>query len=810
MTVQQLHKAWREISNVTVPKALQNAIGGHPLVAQTLARRGITDIESARAFLNPDYYVPSPPGELPGLSRAADLLEAAIAAEKNILVWGDFDVDGQTSTTLLVEALRELGAQVSYHIPLRATEGHGIQVEVLEKILSPPTADGRLPTVLLTCDTGIAAHEAVNHARALRLTVIITDHHDLPPELPNANAIVNSKMLPEAHPLSTLPGVGIAYKLIEELFNRRQKTEDGGRKTGRKPPSPVPGHPSEKYLDLVALGIVADVALQSGDARYLLQRGLDVLRRTPRLGLLTLFENAEIIPDQINAETIGFGIGPRLNALGRLSDVNPIVEFFTTDDPVRANVVAAQLEGLNHRRKLLTEQIFTSAISQVEADPNLLDFAALVLAHPQWPAGVIGIVASRLVERFHLPVVLLSTPEGELARGSARSIEGVHIGEAIAAQAEMLHGFGGHPMAAGLALDAERIADFRRGLSRTIREKYPNTPQQPSLQIDAYLPLDEITLDLADDLSRLAPFGAGNPALTLATHNVKLVSSTPIGRDKSHLRLVIEDATGNAQDMLWWRGAGEELPDGEFDVAFTISTNTFRGERRLQLTWQGSRPSAGSSPEVAPEASPLEVLDYRREQHPLPLLDQLKTEGNFILYTEGDAKRRLGGRDRNELAPVETLILWNAPPDPRDLAAILAATTPGRIALFGMDPGLDDPAAFLTRLAGLVKHALRAKSGRVELRTLAAAMAHRENAVRLGLAWMEEQGHIHVKTDAKSSELHLMAGGEAGHALDDIALTLKAVLDETAAYRAYFRETSVDSFTRHLYPLRSSVDVFDR
>ncbi|MBC8332742.1 MAG: single-stranded-DNA-specific exonuclease RecJ [Anaerolineae bacterium] len=803
MTDPQIHtpnrEAWREFPKTTIPDALKNAIGGHPLVTQTLARRGITNVDAARAFMDPDYHIPAAPSELPGLSLAADLIESAVAAGEHILVWGDFDVDGQTSTTLLVEALRELGGQVSYHIPLRATEGHGIKVEVLEKLITAPTtSNSPLPTVLLTCDTGISAHEAVSFAKARNLTVIITDHHDLPSELPDADAIVNSKMAPEGHPLSTLPGVGVAYKLIEELLNRRQKTEDGGQKTGRKTPSPEPDHLSEKYLDLVALGIVADVALQTGDARYLLQRGLKILRRTPRLGLQTLFENAEIIPDQIDAGQIGFGIGPRLNALGRLSDANPIVEFFTTDDSGRAAVMAAQLEGLNNKRKLLTEQIYQSAINQIETDPNLLDFAALVLAHPQWPAGVIGIVASRLVERFHMPVVLLSSPDGEPARGSARSIEGVHIGEAIAAQAEMLHGFGGHPMAAGLALDRERIADFRRGLSRTIRKKYPQAPAQPSLTIDAYLPLGEITLELADDLNRLAPFGAGNPALILATRSVRLVNSTPIGRDKNHLRLVVEDAAGNAQDILWWRGANEELPEGEFDLAYTVSTHTFRGERRLQLEWQDFRLSAGTRPEVAPEASPLEVLDYRREQHPLPLLNQLKAEGNFSLYTEGEAKRRLSGHDRNELVPAETLILWSAPPGPREWAKILATTAPQRLALFGINPGLDDPAAFLTRLAGLVKHALRAKAGIVKLKVLAAAMASRANAVHLGLAWMEEKGHIRVEGETSHGELQLSAGNEPGHALDDIAMTLKAVLDETAAYRAYFRETSVDSFVRHL------------
>ena len=777
-------KKWLEANPISISEDLSEFVGGHPLVAQTLAKRGITDLETARAFLDPDCYTPTPANQLPGLIDAADLIEDAIRKGETILVWGDFDVDGQTATTLLVEALRNLGAEVTYYIPIRATEGHGIKSEKLRQLLTPIHQPP--PTVLLTCDTGIAEHKAVEFAKERGLTVVITDHHDLPPRLPEADAIINSKLLPEGHPLSTLPGVGVAYKLVEELIDRRKKTDD-------QPQSSVPGLRSEDYLDLVALGIVADVALQIGDARYLLQRGLEALRHTQRLGLQTLYKTAEIIPDQLTEETIGFSIGPRLNAMGRLSDANPIVEFFTSDDPTRANVIAAQLEGLNDNRRLLTDQIYVAALGQIEKEPELLNFAALVLAHPQWPPGVIGIVASRLVERFNKPTILLSTPEGEPARGSARSVEGIHITEAIATQSEMLLGFGGHPMAAGLSIQTERIADFRQGLSRAIRAMIADTEAltDPSISIDAFVPLSDLSLEFVDDLERLAPFGAGNPALTLACRELNLVSHTRIGRARQHLRLVVEDQDGINQEFLWWRGADEDLPQSTFDLAFTLRTNTFRGNRRVQAQWLDFRPSEGIPPEVVTEVPDLDIVDYRGETHPLALLDDLKSQGKILLYTEGAAKQHLGGRDRLELVPAKKLILWTPPPSPNELRYIIETVSPQVVYLFAVDPNLDNPETYLSRLGGLVKHTISTKNGMAQIPTLAAAMAHREATVRLGLAWMSEKGHIGVEQGTEDGELYLSADGEPGHALNDIAMTLQALLDETAAYRAYIRSADL-------------------
>jgi single-stranded-DNA-specific exonuclease len=389
-------KRWLEPNPVDVPHELRELVGGHPLVAKTLVRRGYVTGEQVRAFLDPASYEPAPPQEMPGMDAAVARLAHALDAGERVCVWGDFDVDGQTATTLLVSVLRDLGGDVIYHIPVRATESHGLRQPWLADELAKDVQ------VLLTCDTGIDAFEAVDFAKKQGVDVVITDHHELGASLPAADAIINPHLLDERHPLSTLPGVGVAYKLAEALYARaglKQRTD--------------------RLLDLVALGLVADVAVLTGDTRYLLQRGLEVLRATPRLGLQELMKLAHIMPDKLDAEDIGFGIAPRLNALGRLDDANVIVEFLTTDNLTRARILASELESLNLRRRRLCDLVQAQAEAKIEAEAALLDSPVLVLADPRWHPGVIGIVANRLVESYHRPAVLIAAPP-EARRGRFR------------------------------------------------------------------------------------------------------------------------------------------------------------------------------------------------------------------------------------------------------------------------------------------------------------------------------------------------------------------------------------------------------
>jgi single-stranded-DNA-specific exonuclease len=546
----------------------------------------------------------------------------------------------------------------------------------------------------------------------------------------------------------------------------------------------------------VALGIVADVAVQTGDTRYLLQRGLQALRRTGRLGLRVLMETAELNPEWLTEEHIGFVLGPRLNALGRLADANVAVELLTTQDLTRARILATELEGLNARRKLLCDQVTQAAQAQIERDPALLEAGALVLSHPSWPAGVIGIVAGRLAERYHRPTVLIATPPGELGRGSARSVEGCNVSAAIAAHGDMLESFGGHPMAAGMTIDPERIPEFRRALSRTVLDMRGEVEAKATLQIDGTLSLGDLSLDLVEELERLAPFGPGNPPLVLASKGLSLTGHSPVGRNGEHLQLVVEDEEGTAQRVIWWQGAGSPIPEGRFDLAYVVRASDYRGQRAVQVEWVDACPVEAPAALLRPEPAAVQVVDYRGVPNPRRRLERLRPQGDLQaqedvqVWAEAGARAEVAGRDRYALRPSRDLVIWTTPPGPRELQVVLEKVSPEMVVLFGIDPDLDHPEKFLKRLAGLTKRALNLnlKEGWVAVSALAAATAQRESTVRAGLAWLAARGHVAVLGE-DGDAVHLDVGSQTASAdLPQIVAQLRELLEETAAYRAYFAQ----------------------
>lgn len=623
--------------------------------------------------------------------------------------------------------------------------------------------------VILTCDTGIAAFDAAAYAREHQVDMIITDHHELPPELPLAFSISNPRMLSDGHPLGTLPGVGVAYKLAEHLLALQGQADK-----------------ANDLVDLAALGIVADVALLSGDTRYLLQRGLQLLRQTERTGLRALMDVAGVSPANLTAEHIGFILAPRLNALGRLGDANSIVELLTTTDESRARIMALELEGLNAQRQLLTNQVFQAALAQLEREPALLEQPAIVLANPTWPAGILGIVASRLVEHYHRPAILISTPLGEPGRGSARSIDGLNITQAIATQKEILLGFGGHAMAAGLSIEPGNIPAFRTALGREIDRTFGERRPERKLAIDGYLSLPELSLDLVGDLERLAPFGAGNPPFILASCDLTLRAQRTIGRTAEHLLLTVQDDAENLQEVVWWQGAGWPLPEGRFDLAYTLHASNYRGQPALQVQWIEARPSEMQPVAISSQPSHAVVRDYRQQPFPQAVLLQLRQEEDTITWCEADAVEKLKGQDRLNLTPARNLIIWTSPPSRDELREALQKVQPESILLFAIDPGMDQPETFLERLAGLAKFALNKRSGKANLSRLAAATAQRISAVLAGLDWLHAKGLL-AYTLPCGNEIHLTASKIQDPEQLLLAETrLRAILKETAAFRAYF------------------------
>lgn len=762
-------RTWLEPKKINVPEDFIHAIGGNPLVSRVLFSRGLKDIKSAKGFLFPEDYHPTPPNELPDLQKAVSILHNAISAKKTIGVWGDFDVDGQTSTTVLVSALREMGGNVIYHIPVRAEESHGISLPALQKFIQQGV------DLILTCDTGVTSHEAIEFAQNNGVPVIITDHHDLPNVFPKAEAIVNPKMLPLTHPLSSLPGVGVAYKIIEELWHLWGDDE--------KP---------KQYLDLVALGIVADIALLKADTRFLLQLGMDALQHTKRLGLLAIMEMAELNQSNLTEEHIGFILAPRMNALGRLDDANSMVELLTTSEISQARILALELEGMNAQRKLLSDQVYQAAQAQLSTDPKLLDLPVLVLSHPSWPAGVIGVVASRLVEQYHRPVILLSSPPDGDARGSARSIEAVNITTAIATNQSLIKGFGGHPMAAGLSIDPERISDFRLAISRTVQEMGIGIQREKDLQIDGYLTLPELSLELVEDFERLAPFGAGNPPLVFATRDLKLTGYAAVGRVNEHLQLTIEDELGHIQRSIWWQGAGHSLPEMKFDLAYSVRTSTYRGQHDVQIEWIDYRLAEAQSISLEEKKRPIEVIDLRGETEPLIRLNQLQGQEQLIVWGEAEAKLKITWYDRFSLYPAESLAIWTIPPGLNEIRAVLRKVKPSKVYLFGINPGMDEPEAFLRRLVGLLKSRIKSSDGIASLSTLAVSTAQRIPTIKSGLEWLDDHGHIRLLS-IDDNEAKVEPGiNKKKEDTRTSSSRLNSMLAESAAFRRYYLSADKD------------------
>ncbi|HQP08979.1 MAG TPA: single-stranded-DNA-specific exonuclease RecJ, partial [Anaerolineaceae bacterium] len=485
---------WIEPQQITVPGEISEFFPEYPVISRVLAQRGITTAETLQPFLYPEAYQPLSPFKFPGVSKAVELVQEAISLNQMIGVWGDFDVDGQTATAILVGSLRQLGARVTYHIPVRGKESHGITIPYLKEFLAQGI------NLLLTCDTGITAHEAVQFAKQQGVKVIITDHHSLESTLPDADCIVHPHLLENGHPARTLCGAGAALELAAGLLDDPQFKNYAGL-----------------YLDLAAIGTIADLAALKGDNRFFVQLGLQRIRKDPKPLLQAVFEIAELDHSQVTENQISFQVAPRLNALGRLSDANRAVEMLLSTNLDECREFINQVETMNIKRKLITEQVFQATCAQVEADPEIREKPVIIASHPEWPGGVIGIVASRLVEIYQKPALVVSSPVGEVVRGSARSVEGLDITASLKKTADLLITCGGHPMAAGFSILPENFEEFKAAITRIIAQTVAAAPLEQALTIDAFIMFPEISLELAEALEKLAPFGPGNPPVTFAS-----------------------------------------------------------------------------------------------------------------------------------------------------------------------------------------------------------------------------------------------------------------------------------------------------
>lgn len=543
--------------------ALARVLHLSPLLADLLIRRGCSTAEAAQTFLDAPLTALEDPWQMAGMHAAVERLRAAVARREPILVCGDFDVDGVSGTAILVGGLQRAGAEVVYALPRRLEHGYGLPASIVEE------AAAKGIQLLVTVDQGITAHEAVALARSRGLDVIVCDHHLPAPSLPPATAILNPRRPDCSYPFKDLCGAGIAFKLLQALFG--------------------PGASEEllPFLDLVALGTIADLVPLLGENRILVTHGLTQLASTDRPGIRALAEVGGIPLAGVGVGHVGFGLAPRINAAGRLDDAALAVRLLLTHDPSEAQSLAQELDRQNRERQELEGSILEAAVAQAEAEFDRDRDRALVLASAKWHPGVIGIVAARLVERFGRPTALIGI-QGERARGSARTAAGWHIADALHRCEDLLLDYGGHRAAGGFSLRVDQIGVFRERFLSLAAQDLADEDFVPTLTADAEVALDSVDLALADNLARLAPHGVGNPEPTLIARRLQVMRSARlVGRN--HLKMKVrQSARGQVVDSIGFNlGAFVEVlgqPTApHIDLAFTPERNAWNGREVLQL-----------------------------------------------------------------------------------------------------------------------------------------------------------------------------------------------------------------------------------
>ena len=570
-----LERRWRVRDPDPEAVARLVAAGGmSPLVARLLVNRGVDAPEKAARFLTASLADMHDPFLLRGMDEAVTRLAAAIERNERICVYGDYDVDGVTATSLLVAFLRAVGADVFYHIPRRLDDGYGLASAGIE------AAAARGARVIVTVDCGITAVAEAGLCRELGVDLVITDHHMPGESLPPACAVINPLQPGCAFPFKALAGVGIAFNLMVAL---RTRLRLAGYFTKRPEPN------LREYLDLVALGTIADIVPLVDENRVFVKYGLREMSVGPRAGIRALKKVAGV-DDPVGCGAVGFRLAPRLNAAGRLEDAAPGVELLLTDDGEKARGLAEELDAGNAERQALEQEILLDALDKVRRSPELAGRKSIVLASAEWHPGVIGIVASRLVDLFHRPTVLIALKEGN-GRGSGRSIPAFHLHDALHACSEHLLKFGGHKYAAGLAIDESTLEAFVASFAEVADGLLTPDDLLPELAVDCELKPEEITLDLAATIDSLAPFGMGNPEPVFLLSQAKVVDCRRL--KEKHLKLRLE-ANGVRFDAIGFNLAAKEPATELVDLAFSPQVNLWNGRKSLQLKLKDLRESDGA------------------------------------------------------------------------------------------------------------------------------------------------------------------------------------------------------------------------
>lgn len=568
------NKNWKIREKKQLPEELIKTAGSE-LLAQLLFQRGINSTKKIAEFLNPSKMKISSPFVFTDMKKSVKRIFEAIESQEKIIIYGDFDADGVTSTSLLYKTLKHLNANVEFYIPNRENENHGLNTKALVKLIAKHKTK-----LLITVDCGVSDVEQVNFANGFKVDVIITDHHEAPDELPKAFAILNPKALnaleknlnvEEIEALNQLAGVGVAFKLACALLEKKQDYDF-----------------VNELLPLVAVGTIADVVPILYENRAFVDMGLKLISQNQHYGISKLLETCGYKPETgITSENIAFGVAPRINAAGRLDTVDPAVKLLISDNKAEINMCAEELNNFNKIRQDLCDKIFEEAIIMFQNEPPQ---DSIILYNEDWHLGIIGIVASKLVEKFYKPVFLMTKDKNTgYIRCSTRSIPEIHVRNIIAENDDLFEFYGGHAQAAGLAFDPQKSSfeTVKANLNKSIKNVLHGQELKPSIFVDAEIDAEEISLDLLDEIKKLEPFGECNKSPLFATKNFILTSSKTMGTNNNHLKIFCANDNGKSFECVFWNHSEIGIPQGKtFDAVFYPKLNIFNGITTIQLDLQ--------------------------------------------------------------------------------------------------------------------------------------------------------------------------------------------------------------------------------
>ena len=719
-----MQKIWKIKEKLPIPKEVSDFVGDN-LLEQLFVQRGLNTVQKIRDFLNPLDAPVSSPYAFCDMQKTIERIRKAIETGEKIVVYGDFDADGVTSTSLLYKTLKYLGADVEYYIPTREYENHGMNTKALVKLISKNKVK-----LIITVDCGISDTTQVNFANGFKVDVIITDHHEAPSELPAAYAIINPKAMnalnkdlsaEQIESLNMLAGVGVAFKVACALLDSYEKREF-----------------VDELLPFVAVGTVADVVPLLLENRTLVVSGLNLISQGKHYGLKRLIETAGYSTEnEVTSETIAFGVAPRINAAGRLATVDEAINLLISDDKTQIELCCTALNNYNKIRQELSDNIFSEAMQMPEASS---DNPAVILYKEDWHIGIIGIVAAKLVEEFGKPVFLMMKDENTgLIRCSARSVSGVHLHEVLVQNADLFEGFGGHSQAAGLTFDPAKhgFEEVKRALNSTINIMLDGEKTKYTIDVD--MELTDIDVDMVKTIQQLEPFGAGNPNPVFAMKNLTLTRYKTIGSNSNHLKIFCENSGKKSFECVYWNHSNLNIPlNKEFSIIFYPKINVFNGDTTVQLDIQDIK----SDYLNLNKTNTLKIYDHRKKTNIFSqicsYLDTTKLSTG-IFVEDKEIKEFLKSypqifekiHSRKNLAHCNQVMFFDYPASSELMSFIIKETGAKVLHFMGYDNKKYTVEAVVKTVCGMLKYAVNNKNSEVNLIDLESASGLSDDMVRL-------------------------------------------------------------------------------